>query len=270
MGSCRVHYYVDEIECWQNLLDTEIGWHVSYSKNPIANDQSVSIEIIGADEQAEDNGARLVAFLMDKYNLTIDKVRTHQSWSGKNCPAFILPHWDAFLAKVKSYSAQKPAPMPAPAPNEVPAEEKPQKSEKNYLMLSKGRASIRTEPDKSGERLGAVQKDYYYAFSERVINDKNEIWFKHDCAKPRYSMYKDEAILFTQVGTYKKGRTLAKLNLRKSPTTASPVLSIIPNGELIYILDSKNDINCDGFTWKKVMYRNQFLGYVADKYIKVG
>ena len=34
--------------------------------------------------------ARLTAFLMKKYNIPIENVRTHKSWSGKECPARLL------------------------------------------------------------------------------------------------------------------------------------------------------------------------------------
>lgn len=261
MGSTRVHYYVDETECWQNLLDTEIGWHVTYGATAVANDQSIAIEIIGSDQRAEDNGAKLVAYLMNKYNISIDRVRTHKSWSGKNCPCFILPHWDSFIAKVQTYAKQ--------TNNPDGIDNRPNTIKKNWLMMSKGVAAIRTSPEKSGNMVGRVTKNYYYAFSERTVNSANEIWFKHDCTQPRYQMYKDGVILFTQVGIYQKGKTTAKLNLRKSPTTSADVLTIIPKGELIYVIDSSNPIKCDGFTWKKVMYNNKYLGYVAEKYIKV-
>ena len=261
MGSTRVHYYVDETETWQNLLDTEIGWHVSYGATAVANDQSIAIEIIGGDARAEDNGAKLVAYLMNKYNIPIDRVRTHKSWSGKNCPCFILPHWDNFVEKVKSYAGQNN--------NPDGIDDRPNIAKKNWIMLSRGVAAIRTKPSKNGEMIGRVTKDYYYAFSDRIVNTSNEIWFKHDGTPQRYSMYKDGVILFTQVGVYKKGKTTAKLNMRKSPTTSAEVLTVIPKNEIIYVIDQKNEIKCDGFTWRKVMYNNKFLGYVAEQYIKV-
>lgn len=120
MGWARVHYYVDDTCAWQNLKDNEVGYHAGDSgKVDGGNMTSIGIEIImgGAairdNAKSEDNGALLVAILLNKYGLTINDVRTHNYWMGlpnkivpgqrKNCPVYILPHWDAFVAKVKSH-----------------------------------------------------------------------------------------------------------------------------------------------------------------------
>ncbi len=87
------------------------------------------------DKKSEGNCARLAAALLKKYNLDINHLFTHTHWlnvrdgkSGtvdylntarnpyKMCPAYILPHWVAFKAKVQSYlnSGSTPA-TPTPA-----------------------------------------------------------------------------------------------------------------------------------------------------------
>jgi len=87
------------------------------------------------DKKSEDNCARLAAALLKKYGLDINHLYTHTHWlnvcdgkSGsvdylntarnpyKMCPAYILPHWVAFKAKVQSYlnSGSTPA-TPTPA-----------------------------------------------------------------------------------------------------------------------------------------------------------
>lgn len=40
--------------------------------------------------------------MLDKYNLTIEKLYKHKDWNGKNCPEYILPHWNDFKEKVKN------------------------------------------------------------------------------------------------------------------------------------------------------------------------
>ena len=108
MGDSRVHYFIDETDCWQNLREDEVGWHAGDSRGP-GNDTTLAIEIImkgdgsKADIEAEDRGALLTAILLDRHKLTIDDVVTHKHWSGKNCPIYILPHWDEFIAKVKKH-----------------------------------------------------------------------------------------------------------------------------------------------------------------------
>ena len=45
MNDARVHYYVDDINAWQNLEDTEVGWHAGDGSGP-GNGTTISIEII--------------------------------------------------------------------------------------------------------------------------------------------------------------------------------------------------------------------------------
>ena len=112
MGDVVAHYYVDETGCWHILADDTVGWHAADGVNGPGNTKSVAIEIImdgsgkSWDTGAEDRGARLAAALLYKYGLGIDRLKTHKDWYPKKyCPAYILPHWDAFVSKVKAYLA---------------------------------------------------------------------------------------------------------------------------------------------------------------------
>lgn len=55
-------------------------------------------------DEAEKLAAEYVAYLLKQYGWGIDRVRTHQSWSGKYCPHRTLDRgWDRFLNMVKTY-----------------------------------------------------------------------------------------------------------------------------------------------------------------------
>lgn len=127
MKTVRVHFYVDDICAWQNLPLDLSGWHAADGSGD-GNRKTISIECImkgsGGDaisKKAEENCAKLVAYLLDKYNLNVeDNVFTHTHWlnvqagrkgtneylnttklSGKKyCPAYILPHWATFKKSV--------------------------------------------------------------------------------------------------------------------------------------------------------------------------
>lgn len=120
MGSVRVHYFIDETDCWQNLREDEVGWHSADSYKPNGgNNTSLAIEIImdgsgkDYDVNAENRGALLAAILLHRYGLGIEQLVTHNHWGGradkivqgatKNCPLYILPHWDEFKEKVKKH-----------------------------------------------------------------------------------------------------------------------------------------------------------------------
>lgn len=109
MNDVRVHYYVDNTCAWQNLPLTLSGWHAA-DGNGDGNRKTIAIECIMSsayndkDKKSEDNCARLAAALLNKYNLDISHLYTHNHWySRKYCPVYILPHWDKFKAKVQSY-----------------------------------------------------------------------------------------------------------------------------------------------------------------------
>ena len=124
MRDVRVHYYIDGVDCWQMLWEDEVGWHAADGNGP-GNETSIAIEIIMAgngsatDKAAESRGALLAAILLYRHGLGIDRLTTHNRWSGKNCPAYILPHWDAFVAQVSAYLANIKVANAALAPSTI-------------------------------------------------------------------------------------------------------------------------------------------------------
>lgn len=117
MNDARVHYYVDDINAWQNLREDEVGWHAGDGRKATGgNETTLSIEIImdgsGSKEdlKAEENGVLLEALLLKKHGLSVNELYTHNHWMGhpdsivqgarKNCPLYILPHWAQFKQKV--------------------------------------------------------------------------------------------------------------------------------------------------------------------------
>ena len=137
MKTVRVHYYVDSTCAWQNLPLSLSGWHAADGSGN-GNRRTIAIECImssaynSTDKKSEDNCARLAAALLKQYGLGISHLYTHTHWlnvrdgksgstdqlntmhnSYKMCPAYILPHWAAFKAKVQAYlngtSAAKPS-----------------------------------------------------------------------------------------------------------------------------------------------------------------
>lgn len=127
MGDVRVHFYVDDVSIWQNLPLDLSSWHAA-DGNGRGNMETISIECImrsSSDIQSlksEDLTAKLAAALLVSNNLTINELYTHTHWLNvrdgkignvdtlnqmrhtyKMCPLYILPHWNNFKNKVKSY-----------------------------------------------------------------------------------------------------------------------------------------------------------------------
>ncbi len=142
MNDVRVHYYVDNICAWQNLPLTLSGFHAA-DGNGNGNTKTIAIECImsanggTASEKSEDNCARLAAYLLNLYGLNVENnLFTHTHWLNvkdgitgdndylnthshpyKSCPLYILPHWQTFKAKVKSYLDQLKAGTSKPSSN---------------------------------------------------------------------------------------------------------------------------------------------------------
>ena len=131
LNSVRVTYYVDDKCIWQNLPDDWQSWHAA-DGNGDGNTATISIECIMKSTndptslKSRENCAKLVAYLLKKYDLTTNDVYTHTYWlhvrdkdsisktstkdeictarhSYKVCPLFIIPQWNEFLAQVNGY-----------------------------------------------------------------------------------------------------------------------------------------------------------------------
>ncbi|MBR9698628.1 N-acetylmuramoyl-L-alanine amidase [Bacillus cereus] len=103
------HIAVDDKKAIQGIPLERNAWACG-DGNGSGNRESISVEICysksGGDRyyKAEDNAVDVVRQLMSMYNIPIENVRTHQSWSGKYCPHRMLAEgrWGAFIQKVKN------------------------------------------------------------------------------------------------------------------------------------------------------------------------
>lgn len=102
------HYTVDETEVYHHVPDNETAFHAGDNiRREGGNRNGIGIELCvneGSDfNQTLHNAAVLVAYLLDKYDLTIDDVKKHQDFSGKICPHTLITEnrWDEFLTMVE-------------------------------------------------------------------------------------------------------------------------------------------------------------------------
>lgn len=127
MGGVAVHYYVWRDEVWQLLDDAEQGWHAADGTSRReshragvmlgGNLDTIAIEAVGSDAQTEVAAAKLSACLCHAYGLDpLLDIYTHNWWmygrdsivpgAPKNCPIYILPHWENFLGQVAAWRAE--------------------------------------------------------------------------------------------------------------------------------------------------------------------
>lgn len=95
------NYFVDETEIWQSVADTDTAWHCGGARQSnqggafygqCQNSNSIGVEICmndksGAVRQGSiETAAELVRYLMQRYNVPIDRVIRHYDVTGKYCP----------------------------------------------------------------------------------------------------------------------------------------------------------------------------------------
>lgn len=101
------HAVVDENEVIRVIPYNRVAFHCG---KRAGNDSSYSIEIARStgniDDflKAEENAAKYTAMLLNQKGWGLDRVKTHQMWSGKYCPHKTLDlGWDRFLNIVNKY-----------------------------------------------------------------------------------------------------------------------------------------------------------------------
>ncbi len=100
------HYTVDDHEIYHHIPDDEIAHHAGDASG---NEYGIGIELCvnsdGNFERTLNNAAKLVAYLLNAYDLDIDNVKTHHDFSGKDCPHNILKNnrFSELLDKIENY-----------------------------------------------------------------------------------------------------------------------------------------------------------------------
>ena len=106
------HYFTDDKQILRVVRDTEKSWHCGdgQGKYGITNENSIGIEMcINSDgdfAKTYKNTIDLVKHLMDKYNISIDRVVRHYDASRKSCPNIMSPNnwskWHEFKRDLKT------------------------------------------------------------------------------------------------------------------------------------------------------------------------
>lgn len=103
------HFAVDDTEVVQGVPLNRNAWHAGDGANGTGNRRSIGIEICwsksGGDRfiRAEQLAAKFIAQLLKERNWGLDRVRTHQSWSGKYCPHRTLDMgWDRYKNMIQA------------------------------------------------------------------------------------------------------------------------------------------------------------------------
>ena len=105
------HLAVDEAEVIQGLPFDRNSWSCGDGAKGTGNRKSISVEICRPTHEdkslytkSEENAVYVVARLLYANNLSIEKLKKHQDWSGKTCPNVLLKEgrWNTFKERVNT------------------------------------------------------------------------------------------------------------------------------------------------------------------------
>ena len=102
------HYFVDDKEIIQLVLDEDKAWHAGKPIGDISNSNSIGIEMCRVNndvtQTTEEKTILLVKQLMALHKIPVENVVRHFDASGKNCPAAFSKNdwarWKQFKAKL--------------------------------------------------------------------------------------------------------------------------------------------------------------------------
>lgn len=102
------HIAIDDKQAVEAIPLHEIAWHAGDGSNGPGNRTSIAIEICESGDQKRvwNNAVKLIAKMLHERGWNISQVRTHKSWSGKNCPRLILPEWSRFISDIEKELSQ--------------------------------------------------------------------------------------------------------------------------------------------------------------------
>ena len=200
------HLAVDESEVIQGLPFDRNSWSCGDGKHGKGNRNSISIEICRATHEdkslytkAEENAVYVVARLLFANNLSIEKLKKHQDWSGKMCPHVLLKegHWNTFKERVHTV-------LKAIADGKIVA------------TLSSGTTSITTDIENYtvGDKVKVLKSAQNYATGETI---------KPFVKGSTYEIVriKEDKLLLSKITSWVYNHDVQKVNEDKNTTIAT-------------------------------------------------
>ena len=239
------HVAVDEKEVIQAIPFNRNAWASGDGGNGTGNRKYIHIEICRSTgdletfKKCEQNCAEYVAKLLKQYGWTTANIKQHHDFANKNCPHRTRElGWQRFLNMVqaelnKLNGVAKPTTQPTTSNGTW-------LSGSNFQVRIKETLNIRKSASFNAPIVGQVHKYDVYT----IVSVENGLG-KLKSGKGYISMNTKyvEKVETKQASTFKEYKvkvTCDSLNVRKEPTTASKVATVVHKGQVYTIVGEEN------------------------------
>ena len=239
------HVAVDEKEVIQAIPFNRNAWASGDGANGTGNRKYIHIEIcrstgnVATFKKCEQNCAEYVAKLLKQFGWTIANIKQHHDFANKNCPHRTRElGWQRFLNMVqaelnKLNGVAKPTTQPTTSNGTW-------LSGSNFQVRIKETLNIRKSASFDAPIVGQVHKyDVYTIVSVENGLGKLKSGVGYISMNTKYV----EKVETKQTSTFKEYKvkvTCDSLNVRKEPTTASKVATVVHKGQVYTIVGEEN------------------------------
>ena len=257
------HVAVDEREVIQAIPFNRNAWASGDGGNGTGNRKYIHIEIcrstgnVATFKKCEQNCAEYVAKLLKQYGWTTANIKQHHDFANKNCPHKTRElGWQRFVNMVqaelnKLNGVAKPTTQPTTSNGTW-------LSGSNFQVRIKETLNIRKSASFDAPIVGQVHKfDVYTIVSVENGLGKLKSGVGYISMNTKYV----EKVKTKQASTFKEYKvkvTCDSLNVRKEPTTASKVATVVHKGQVYTIVGEEN-----GFLKLK-----SGAGWISKNYVK--
>ena len=244
------HLAVDESEVIQGLPFDRNSWSCGDGTYGKGNRNSISIEICRPTHndkslytKAEENAVYVVARLLYTHNLSIEKLKKHQDWSGKMCPNVLLKEgrWNAFEERVNTilkaiHNGECSGELSSGTTTVTTASEK-------YSVGDKVKVLASAKNYATGEIIKSFVKGSTYEIirikEDKLLLSKITSWvYDHDVEKvsadKNTTTVTDESFLVEII--------CDELNIRQIADFNSKVVGTVKRGEVYTIIKEENGL----------------------------
>lgn len=237
------HLAVDETQVIQGLPFDRNSWSCGDGAKGTGNRKSISVEIcrpIHEDKslykKAEANAVYVVARLLYTHNLSIEKLKKHQDWSGKTCPNVLLKEgrWNTFKEQVNTV-------LKAIHKGECSSElSSGATAIENYMVGDKVKVLASAQNYATGETIKSFVKGSTYEVvrikEDKLLLSKITSWiYADDVEKVSEDKYSTDNSFLVEI-------ICDELNIRKKADFNSKVVGNVKRGEVYTIIKEENGL----------------------------